>query len=274
MRTMPRRLAVLLALSLLGCTGKDVVAKVGDQTLRTSDLQAFTAGRSPRAEGDSLDALVQRALIAEGGRRAGLAKDPAVQARMAAAAREVLAQAELESVVGSATTDAALRQRYQEHQGELARRQVHVAHIMLRVPADASDSVRAAARTRAVTLHARLLGGASFEQLARTESDDTVTGVRGGDLGTIQEGQVDAAFFDAAAALKKGDTSPPVQTPFGFHVLRALEDPKTVTPSFEQARGTLAATARREAEAGLVERLKKDIPVRLYREHLPEGKGH
>jgi parvulin-like peptidyl-prolyl isomerase len=97
-------------------------------------------------------------------------------------------------------------------------------------------------------------------------SDDAVTGRRGGDLGPLLEGEVDAGFFAAAAALHAGQVSKPVESPFGLHLIKALEEPSSVSPSFEEARGALAAQARREAQAKLLERLRRDIGVKVNRE--------
>jgi peptidyl-prolyl cis-trans isomerase C len=95
-----------------------------------------------------------------------------------------------------------------------------------------------------------------------------VTASRGGDLGPILEGQVDPVFFAEAAALKGGQISKPFQTTFGFHVVKALEEPAVVTPGFDDVRGVLAAEARTTAERALLERLRGQISVELHPERL------
>jgi parvulin-like peptidyl-prolyl isomerase len=84
---------------------------------------------------------------------------------------------------------------------------------------------------------------------------------------------VDPAFFEAAARLKKGETSQPFQTGYGWHIVRALEEPRTVTPEFDAVRGVLAAEARREAEGRLAEKLRGEIGVRIHPERLPASKS-
>ncbi len=72
-------------------------------------------------------------------------------------------------------------------------------------------------------IHAQVTGGADFEQIARTSSTDTATAPTGGKLGWITRGQVDPALAEAAFALQPGQVSAPVQTQFGWHVIRVLD---------------------------------------------------
>jgi parvulin-like peptidyl-prolyl isomerase len=133
---------------------------------------------------------------------------------------------------------------------------------------------RAAAQSKASRIYARIAGGEPFEKVARQLSDDPATAQRGGDLGPIREGQVDAKFFEAAAALKRGEVSKPFESSFGFHVVKALEDAKTVVPPFEEVRGLLAAEARGAAESSLLASLRAKASVKLYPEHLAkQSKG-
>ncbi len=69
-------------------------------------------------------------------------------------------------------------------------------------------------------IHAQVTGGADFGQIARTSSTDTATAPTGGKLGWITAEQMDPAFAAAAFALQPGEISEPVQTQFGWHVIR------------------------------------------------------
>jgi len=259
----------LAAVALTACTGKDVVAKVGGAKLRQADLAAYRGprGRDPR---QTLEAVVDRALLAEAGRKSGLADDPALAARLRAAERELLAQAYVERQLASATGEDRLRKRYADEREKLSRREIRVAHVAFHANDAAS---RAAAQSKASRAYARLASGEPFEKVARDMSEDPVTGARGGDLGRLREGQVDAGFFATAGALKRGEVSKPFESPFGFHVVKALEDPQTVTPPFEEVRGILAAQARSEAEASLLAGLRRSTSVKVYPDRLPKPAG-
>lgn len=72
-------------------------------------------------------------------------------------------------------------------------------------------------------VHAQVTGGADFEQIARTSSTDTATAPTGGKLGWFTRPQMVPAFADAAFALQPGQISEPVQTSFGWHVIKVLD---------------------------------------------------
>jgi peptidyl-prolyl cis-trans isomerase C len=260
-----RALVAVAALAVTACD-RDVVISAGKTAVDTEGWRQFQSRRSASADVDrGLEDLSSRLLLAEAGRRDGLDGQPEVKARLASARREILAQAYLDKELASADREDVLRQRYQAGQGGLVRRRIRPAHIAFRIKEGEAAS-HAAAESKAARAYARLAGGEPFEKLAQAMSDDPLTGAKGGDLGPLLEGEVDAGFFAAAASLKKGEVSRPVETPFGFHLIKALEELSTVTPSFEEARGRLAAEARREAQTKLLERLKGDIGVRLHRE--------
>src|SRR3990170_4875281 len=113
----------MLAVLAAACTGRDVVAKVDGSKIRHADLAAFGGARKQDPE-TALDALVDRTLLAQAAGGAGLANDPAVQARLRAAEREILAQAYLEREVAASTGEDQLRRRYQDEQEQLAQREI------------------------------------------------------------------------------------------------------------------------------------------------------
>src|SRR3990172_7253625 len=116
--------------ALSACTSRDVVAKVDGTKLRQADIAAYRGarGKDPKV---TLDALVDRTLLAEAGRKAGLADDPVLQARIRAAERETLAQAYVERQIASATGEDQLRKLYAAEKEKLARREIHLAHVAI-----------------------------------------------------------------------------------------------------------------------------------------------
>jgi peptidyl-prolyl cis-trans isomerase D len=104
-----------------------------------------------------------------------------------------------------------------------------VAYTWVSTLATAADS--AAALDRAQAVREEILGGASFSELARIESDDFQSGREGGRLGTFSRGQMVDAFEEAAFALPVGELSEPVQTSFGWHLIEVTardEEAETV----------------------------------------------
>ena len=75
----------------------------------------------------------------------------------------------------------------------------------------------------AQTVLGRLSRGEKFSNIAKEVSRDPGSGKRGGDLGWFTRGKMVKEFEQTAFALQKGQTSPIVKTPFGYHIIRRLE---------------------------------------------------
>jgi len=108
---------------------------------------------------------------------------------------------------------------------------VRVAHILVGYNSDEpSDELKAATLLRADSVYNQAIGGADFAELAKTYSNDTISGARGGVLNYFGLGEMVESFEQAAFSLQNiGDISKPVQTRFGYHIIKLL-DKKTDIP--------------------------------------------
>ena len=97
--------------------------------------------------------------------------------------------------------------------------QSHVRHILIKTSELVSE---ADAQRRLAGLRQRIVAGADFAELARLNSEDG-SAARGGDLGWVLPGDTVPEFERAMLALKPGELSEPVRTPFGFHLLQVME---------------------------------------------------
>jgi NIMA-interacting peptidyl-prolyl cis-trans isomerase 1 len=79
------------------------------------------------------------------------------------------------------------------------------------------------AKARAQEVVSKVRAGTAFEDLVKTYSDDQGSVDRMGSLGKFHKGDMDAAFSAAAFALKVGEVSDVVETPFGFHVIKRTQ---------------------------------------------------
>ncbi|MCG2635219.1 MAG: peptidylprolyl isomerase, partial [Gammaproteobacteria bacterium] len=95
-------------------------------------------------------------------------------------------------------------------------RQTEARHILIRVDEESSEED---ALRRLQQLRLRLEAGESFDELARTHSDDTGSAVRGGSLGWVNPGDMVPPFQAAMEALAVGELSQPVKTRFGWHLI-------------------------------------------------------
>jgi peptidyl-prolyl cis-trans isomerase SurA len=98
----------------------------------------------------------------------------------------------------------------------------NVAHILVRIPEQASPEKIAAARARAEQARAEAAGGSDFGRLAATLSD-AGDALQGGALGWRTPGRLPELFADAVTTMKAGEVSPVLRSPAGFHVLKLLD---------------------------------------------------
>ena len=124
----------------------------------------------------------------------------------------------------AAVTDAEIEAYYKEHGSEFDEpKRLRVAHVLVRVPPVGGSDAENAAKAKVEDVIKRARAGEDFGKLAREISEDKASAVQGGDLGFVGPGELVAPFEQAAFALKKGDVSDPVRTPFGYHAIRVLD---------------------------------------------------
>jgi peptidyl-prolyl cis-trans isomerase D len=158
-------------------------------------------------------------------------------------------------------TEAELRTLFAE-EGPGVR--LRARHILLGYPDQASPAQRDSVRALLGQIRDRIESGESFETLARTYSQDRVSGAQGGDLGFFGRGEMVAPFEEAAFSLELGELSPIVETPFGAHLI--LVDDRQV-PTYEDERAQfriqMLATRMAEAESVYVATMEGQAELRI-----------
>lgn len=117
--------------------------------------------------------------------------------------------------------------------------QTHARHILIKTSEVVSD---ADAERRLATLRERVVNGSDFGGLAKASSAD-LSAAKGGDLGWLNPGDTVPEFERAMDALKPGEVSKPIQSPFGWHLIQVLER-RTQDVSNERKRNTARAALR------------------------------
>ena len=120
---------------------------------------------------------------------------------------------------GPAPSEATLRAYYDQHHDELTAKG-HAVISLLTIPRVVSAADTAAALAHLVAVKQEIEKGAKFEDVAKRESVDSASAVNGGSLEWGRRGRFVPQFENAAWALKPGQLSDPVLTPFGYHLIK------------------------------------------------------
>jgi len=141
--------------------------------------------------------------------------------------------------------------------------EIKVAHIMKIFPPDMTPEVKLSLRKSIDSLYALLLNGANFAELARNNSDDQRSAAEGGEMPYFSRSRMIPEFADPAFALAKdGDISKPIETDFGFHIIKRLE--LKPIPEFNAVKRELEERIKRDPDRStqsreiFLTRLKKE----------------
>ncbi len=149
---------------------------------------------------------------------------------------------------GITPSEDEINQTYERIKGRLKTAEVRKAsHILFNVSPDADEATRAAAMAEAEAVLAEARAGADFAELAGEHSDDPGSAANGGDLGVINRGQMVQPFEDAVFEMTLDEIRGPVETQFGYHLIKLTELQGERQQTLEQAREEVIAEARNAA---------------------------
>jgi peptidyl-prolyl cis-trans isomerase C len=248
-----------------------IVIAAGDLSIRQSEFEsalkslpaeyqqyAAGAGKKQFAE----DYLRMKMLAAEG-MKSGLDKDPDVVSQLALMRENLVAQAQLAKIEkGITLSDDDLKKKYEANKDQYE--QVKARHILIAFKGSPAaqegktELTEEQAKAKADDLRKQIAGGASFDELAKKESDDVGSGARGGDLGAFGRGQMVPEFEKAAFEAKAGDLTQVVRTQFGYHIIKVDEHAST---PFEQVKPTLEKNERQARMQAKLEEMKTAAKV-------------
>ncbi|MBF0280276.1 MAG: SurA N-terminal domain-containing protein [SAR324 cluster bacterium] len=125
--------------------------------------------------------------------------------------------------------------------------EVKARHILIKTDSEMEDEERNVRRKQIEDILNQLKEGADFEELAQQHSED-FSKDNGGDLGWFKPGEMVSGFETAAFALKAGELSDIVETPFGLHIIRVDEKKERTVQSLEEAKSDIVEVLK-EARA-------------------------
>ncbi len=152
---------------------------------------------------------------------------------------------------GQGPSDDEIRAFYKSNEERFVEPEmVKASHILIRVDPSADEPTREAARKKGEALLKRLRSGEDFAEVAKANSDDPSVSENEGSLGFFARQQMVSEFSDAAFALKPGQLSNLVQSPVGFHIIRAEEKKPEKRHSYEEMKERIAQYLQASASQG------------------------
>ena len=248
------------------------VARINGDEISRADVDAFVASLPPDVAatppGDLwmpvIERMISNRLIVEEARRLGIQDSTAFLAELVRLEEGLLQRLYAESLVQQAITQATVAEAYDAWAASLTANglplEVHASHVLVATSGEAQE----------ITLRAR--DGEDFAELARSHSIGP-TGPNGGDLGWFRAGMMVAEFEEAAWALAPGDVSDPVETKFGWHVIKVHDRQTMEVPPLQDVEATLRQELARQAIADDVERLRSAAAIEILTTEPPDDFG-
>jgi peptidyl-prolyl cis-trans isomerase C len=198
-----------------------------------------------------LEYLVEAHLFAEAAQKSRLGTGKEFEERLAYYKLRALRDSFYEKRVRDAVTEAQARAAYNEQIAKMAPEpEVRARHILVKSEAEAKELIK------------QLKGGADFFELAKKNSTGP-SADSGGDLGYFARGQMVKPFEDAAFALKPGELSGPVQTEFGWHVIKVEDKRNHPVPTFDEVKDQLIASLVQNQLKSVVQGLRSKAKIEV-----------
>lgn len=266
--TSPAGTQTATAAQATAATADPIIVAAGDVTIRQSEFesaiktlpaeyQQFAQGPGKRQFAED---YLRMKMLASQGMKDNLQNDPEVTQQLALMRENLVANAELQKIEkGITISDADLQKAYDANKNEYEK--VTARHILIAFKGSPAaqpgkkELTEEEAKAKAEDIKKKIQAGASFDELAKTESDDKGSGARGGELGAFGKGQMVEEFEKAAFAAKPGEVVGPVRTQYGYHIIKV--DSHETTP-FDKVKDQLDKSERQRRLKETLDSMKKN----------------
>lgn len=253
----PARLLVLLlataaapvmAQNLAVVNGKPVPSSRADAMIK--QMAAQGQQDSPQLRAMVKEELINREILMQEADKLGLSSSPEVKNQMEMARQSIVIRALVADYVKkNPVSEAEMKAEYDKFKAQAGDKEYHARHILVEKEEDAKAII------------AKLKSGAKFEELAK-QSKDTGSAANGGDLDWAPPSAFVKPFSDAMTSLQKGQiTETPVQTQFGYHVIKLEDSRPAKVPSFEEVKPQIAESLQQQKLQAYQQELKKKAKI-------------
>lgn len=237
-----------------------VLATVDGQPITGGMLGAYLAGRTSKMrnakpplqmQSMALQNLISIHLLAKAAHEAGIDTRPGVAMSLKLQQDQLLAQMLLQERASANTpSEEALQQAYTAKYAQ-QNQEYKACHVLVKTEDEAKKIIE------------QLSKGTDFAAIAKEKSIDPSAN-KGGDLGWFEASQMVKPFADAVATMKVGTTSTvPVQSQFGWHVIKLEDKRATTPPEFNSVRSRLLSELQRTALTEYVEKLRDNAKIEM-----------
>mgnify|MGYP002781126181 CR=1 FL=1 len=242
-----------------------VIIKIGNENIKNSEVLdiwkgLFPGGAAPdfnhfdeSIRQNVLRGLVSERLIYQEAIKAGYDKNEEVKKRLATLQKQVIMQAFMDEKAQKLVTEDQLKAAYAEKVAAAkGQEEVRARHILVGNEEDAK------------AIEEQLKKGADFVKLAKDKSTDKGSGANGGELGWFTKDKMVPEFADAAFKLKKGETSGPVKSPFGYHIIKVDDRRPLQVASYDDMKESLKAEVANKMIQKYLESILKNANIKYY----------
>ena len=233
------------------------IAIVNGKAVPTSRVEALAqqvarSGRpiTPDVEAQIKEEVIAREIFMQEAQKRGLDATPEYKTQIELARQTILIRelfAEFQKT--SAVTDADVQAEYDKFVAANGGKEYRARHILVETQAQAE------------AILASLKKGGKFEDIAKKQSKDPGSGANGGDLDWAAPGNYVKEFSDAMVALNKGQLSAPVQSQFGFHIIRLDDVREAQLPALADVKPQIVQQMTQQRMAAFQQELRAKAKV-------------
>jgi peptidylprolyl isomerase len=244
-----------------GAGDADIVARIGETDVKAEDVRAFIATLDPREQAalahdpallsQTVRMLLARQLVFKEAMAQKWDQQPAVAAQLQRARENTITESYLQSVSKPPEgfpSDAELESAYEANKTAfLVPRQFRIAQIFVAVSKDADKAAQEKARRKLDDIVKKLKQkGADFGAIAQTDSEESESAGRRGEIGWLSEAQMMPEIRSQVAGLAKDAVTEPVRLDDGWHIVKLLDTKAAHTQPLTEVREPLAERLRAE----------------------------
>jgi peptidyl-prolyl cis-trans isomerase C len=263
-----------------------ILAKVGNSSLSASDVRVVMETdpqikelikQKPELKGQIERLVVDRwlniTLLYLNAKEKGLDKDPLIQKKLSEMEKYLLAEEVLQKELsGIKSTEEELKKFYEKNKELYTETEgLKLKHILIYVPEKADKQTREKALAKAKKVREELRKGAKFEELAKKYSDDTASREKGGDIGVLRKGMTVPEFEKKVFSLKEGSISEPIESPYGYHIVKIEKSVPPKVKSFEEVKDQVQNDYIKEKEREIISKLIEELRNKYKPQVFLEG---